>query len=512
LRNYFIDLTKLLENITSQNILQVLLKHLHKMSSVLTSFTTIAKPILKRLIALWSTNEDTIRVLSFLCILKITRNQQQLLLSIVLKAMYLSYVRNSKFVSNETLPAINFMKRSLTEMFGLDLNVTYQHAFLYIRQLAIHLRNALTLNKKESYQTVYNWQYVNSLRLWGELLATTYNRPQLQPLIYPLVNIITGVIKLIPTAVYFPLRFHCVDVLIKIIRETDIFIPVLPYILEVLNSETFNKKYSKTSMKPMYFTCILRCSKSDIQQNVYRDEIVENIYSLLLEYMAILSYNIAYPELSVLAVVHLKKYIKKSKNVNYKNKLRQLMEKIVENSTFITNERNKIQFELKDQQLIGGWETKIKNGGTPLLTFYNNWLKTNILKKKRQAGNTDVINKYDLPEIVKRKRDGKVKQDGPVELFPDSDDDDEVDRKIKMELENSDDYDSDDDDDEPKKKKHKKNVVRKSVIEEEDIANDDDYDGDDDNEDPDDAGDDDDDYVDSKVDIVKDLDLDVDWN
>lgn len=62
--------------------------------------------------------------------------------------MYIKYVENSKFVSPNSMRGINFMRRSLVEIYLLDTSLSYSHAFLYIRQLAIQLRNAITIKKK----------------------------------------------------------------------------------------------------------------------------------------------------------------------------------------------------------------------------------------------------------------------------------------------------------------------------------------------------------------------------
>lgn len=526
LRYYLTDLIRLVEQVSSANILGVLLKHLHQMAGMVVPFTALGKTILKRLIVLWATGDETVRVLAFLCILKITRKQQvsykhhphefslvkllnpfqATMLNHVLKAMYLAYVRNSKFVSPNTLPGINFMRRSLVEMFALDLNVSYQHAFLYIRQLAIHLRNAVILKKKDSFQAVYNWQFINSLRLWGDLLGASANKPQLQPLVYPLVTIATGVIRLIPTAQYFPLRFHCLQTLISLSKETNTYVPVLPLIVEVLKSNTFNRKHTAVSMKPLQFTCVLRLNKAQLAENGFRDEVIEQVCGLLLEYLAHESTSLAFSDLVVPTVMAIKAYLKDCRNANYSRKLKQLLEKVQESSRFIEQQRGKssVNFDIKDAKAVAAWEQQLRLKRTPLDIYYGSWLKTHETKKRRQAAQTDEINAdYDVPKLKKLPAKTGVpirNEKGEVELFPSdsedegddslpmgSDDEDEVEEELEVEVE------------QPKSKKAKKEKPEKQKGEKlksqpaEDAAPGDDYD---------EAG--------GAVDIVKDLDLN-DW-
>ncbi|KAH8357329.1 hypothetical protein KR200_001363, partial [Drosophila serrata] len=501
LRYYLTDLIRLVEQVSSANILGVLLKHLHQMAGMVVPFTALGKTILKRLIVLWATGDETVRVLAFLCILKITRKQQATMLNHVLKAMYLAYVRNSKFVSPNTLPGINFMRRSLVEMFALDLNVSYQHAFLYIRQLAIHLRNAVILKKKDSFQAVYNWQFINSVRLWADLLGASANKPQLQPLVYPLVTIASGVIRLIPTAQYFPLRFHCLQTLISLSKETNTYVPVLPLIVEVLKSNTFNRKHTAVSMKPLQFTCVLRLNKAQLAENGFRDEVIEQVCGLLLEYLAHESTSLAFSDLVVPTVMALKAYLKDCRNPNYSRKLKQLLEKVQESGRFIEQQRSKssVNFDIKDAKAVAAWEHQLRLKRTPLDIYYASWLKTHETKKRRQAAQTDEINAdYDVPKLKKLPAKTGVpvrNEKGEVELFP-SDSEDDSDDGLPM---GSDDEDDEEEElevevEQPKSKKAKKEKPEKQKSQPaEDAPAADDYD---------EAG--------GAVDIVKDLDLN-DW-
>ncbi|KAK4874875.1 hypothetical protein RN001_014235 [Aquatica leii] len=415
LQMYFTDLLKILGGVTSANILTVLLKHLHQMLPLLQSYRKSCKLMVKKLIYLWGTSDDVVRILSFFCILRITTTNQLSLLDTVLKSMYMTYVVNSKFVSVNTLSCINFMRRSFIEMFALDPNVSYQHIFLYIRQLAIHLRNAITVHKTENIQTVYNWQYINSLKLFGTALAANYDKTELQPLVYPFIQVCLGTIKLLPTAQYLPLRFQVVQILIEFSRTTGVFVPILPFILEVLTVYDYNKKAKNASKKPLNLTCLLRFSNIQMSESGFKDSIIDQVYASLLEYLESQSHSIAFPDLSLFCIIQLKQFISKCTVPNYIKKMKQILEKIQQNNEFIEKERKSISFKLSELDRIAAWETIVKNKRTPLSVFYESWDKLRTIKKNKEMTNTTEIGDYNLPVIKKLKRDNS---DGQGELFP----------------------------------------------------------------------------------------------
>ncbi|XP_035724574.1 nucleolar complex protein 2 homolog [Vespa mandarinia] len=411
LKLYLTDLLTILRNVSSANIQTILLKHLHEMLSYTQSFSSLKKPLLKVLLKFWSTGEETVRVVAFLCILRIATSQKESLLDTLLKSMYVKYVENSKFVSPNTLPGINFMRHSLTEIYLLDSDVSYNHAFLYIRQLAIHLRNAVTLKKKENFQTVYNWQYINSLFFWSKLITLSKKESILHSLLYPLVQIIIGTIKVIPTQQYYPLRFHCLQMLTNISKETKTFIPILPFLLEILSSYDFNKKHKAVSMKPISLICILRMSKSQLQENGFKDSIIDAIYRLILENAANDSHLVCFPDLYFPCIIQLKVFLKNCHVANYCKKLKQLLEKIEENSKYIGNERAKEIFNLKNMTEIENWENRMKIQSTALAKFYNSWIKIHQAQKLKHLTKNDEISEYNLPSLRKSKRKKSNEED-----------------------------------------------------------------------------------------------------
>jgi nucleolar complex protein 2 len=386
IKSYVSSVHRLLENLTDAATLKLTLSSLEPMLPYLLQFRKLLKVLMKTVVEHWSdsANTEATRITAFLVLRRLMVIGDAGIRESVLKATYEGLIKGSRNTSIHTLSGVNLMKNSAAEIWGIDQNVAYTTGFNFIRQLAIHLRSSITHPTKDSYKTVYNWQYVHSLDFWSRVLsahcdslveAKAGKQSALRPLIYPVVQITIGAMRLIPTAQYFPLRFQLTRAL-RVSLSTGTYIPLSSALLEVLNSAEMRKPPKASTQKPLDFATCIRAPKSYLRTRVYQDGVAEEVSELLSEFFVLWAKNIAFPELSLPAVVMLKRWLKEvsgrstgNKNSKVNQVIVLVVQKIESNSRWVEERRSKVSFSPKDRGEVEGFLKEVEWDATPLGAF-----------------------------------------------------------------------------------------------------------------------------------------------
>jgi nucleolar complex protein 2 len=296
-----------------------ILKSLSNYMVYITPFPQLAERILKTLTSLWSAPIDSsedyqvVRLHSFLRIRQLALTQPFPLIEECLKKLYLAYAQRAKFATaasvTSALPTLTFMGNCIVELYSLDYHSSYQHAFVYIRQLALHLRTAMQKKTPEAMGAVYCWQYLHCLKLWVAVLTEACQASEdangedqlLRSLIFPLSQVILGTISLIPSTRYLPLRLHCVRLLQQLAAAAEMFVPTTSILLDVFDlREIYQapKKVNKSNVQPLTLTFRLRAD-NPLRTMEELETCISEVFVLLNREVGLYQYSPGFPEFSV---------------------------------------------------------------------------------------------------------------------------------------------------------------------------------------------------------------------
>ncbi|KAE8203201.1 hypothetical protein A4X06_0g2048 [Tilletia controversa] len=321
-----------------------------------------AREYLNALINLWSTAQDNVRISAFLAVRKAAMAGDAEFLDVALRATYRALVGSSRQTTIHNLPSINLMKNSAMELFGIDSTASYQHAFGYIRQLAIHLRQTLkNTRSKESRQAVCSWQYIHCLDFWSLVLSKSCDvaareekgESVMQPLIYPLVQVAMGVMRLVPTSTYIPLRLHIIRSMIRLAQRTGAYIPLFPFFTQLFDSGEFQGTSKGSTLKPLDLETTLRASDAYVRTRVYADQVAEELVYLFTEFLASQARSIAFPEMVIPLLVQVKRQLRTCSNPKLVSSVKNVLEKTAQNSTWVASKRAGVDFAPNSPLAIG---------------------------------------------------------------------------------------------------------------------------------------------------------------
>ncbi|TBU30939.1 Noc2-domain-containing protein [Dichomitus squalens] len=386
--SYFHNVLHLMSQISDNDMLRLALSETAKLVPYVTSSRKTVKLYLKTCLDYWATAEDSVRISAFLSVRRLAAVTDESVLESVLKSTYLTLVRSCKSTSAHTLPSINLMKNSASELFCADHAASYQHAFGYIRQLAVHLRNSMKTKTKEAYKQVYNWQYVHCIDFWAIVIARACGKEtllerggqesELQALIYPLVQVALGAARLIRNARSFPFHLHVVRSILHLTRHTHTYVPLAPYLLPILTSTlSASSKPKASTLRPFDIETHIRAPQQYLKTRVYNEGLAEESAFLLAQYLASppVHGSIGFPEVTIPIVLLLRKSIKGSKNALGKGSkskeaglAKTLVERVEESAKWIEQRRKGVLFAPGKLGEVERWEDDLRGkvDDTPL--------------------------------------------------------------------------------------------------------------------------------------------------
>lgn len=429
----------LLQDITNTETAALVLASVQEVLPYYISQRKILKQIMGAVVDVWasSTNVET-QVSTYAFMNNAAREYPKSTLDIILRSSYSLFLKNCRKTNIHTMDSLNFAKNSAAELFGIDENLSYSIGFEFVRQLAVHLRNTISSTSnvsetlgKDAYKSIYNWQFCHSLDFWSRVLAQQCNPDKelvshkshespLRPLIYPLVQVTLGAIRLIPTAQFFPLRFYLIRSLIRLSQGSGVYIPIFPLIFEILTSTAFSKPPRNANLPAVDFDYIIKVNQQYLGIKAYQDGLCEQFLELTSEFLVLYCKSVAFPELVTPVILSLRRFMKKSRNIRFNKQILQLVEKLNSNANYITAKRSNIEYGPLNKAEVQAFLKDEKWEATPLGQYV-------VVHRNAREEKARILKEAVAEEekAKQKKKDADVKMEDVVPTNDDEEDEDE---------------------------------------------------------------------------------------
>ncbi|KAK6738080.1 hypothetical protein RB195_020279 [Necator americanus] len=422
LKQYLGSVLTFANEVQTPDVIVSTLKAIRRMTDFYAHFKKMAKNLTKVLVRIWSRKTLECRVGAYVCMVQLVKTHPEHFVSLY-KSCYLGFVSNSREVSSETWPILHFMHKTFAEVTVLHPNLAYPYAFVYIRQIAIHLRNAIISKKrKDMVRTVYNWQMMQCLYLWTRVISkahAVHDCEAICDLTYPLVQLINGVLKLYHSLRYIPLRLHCISLLIQLQANCGIFVPSLTLAVELLDDVVLilaKKPKIVKNVKVVDMESSLKVAALVLQENSWRTTLCDSIFRITLQAAHLICSQPSFPDVIVPMTFRIRNFLRKIRSVEFARCFRALLEKLEEQGKFVADILLTKEFTIKDDIQVMSLQLALNNPDSPLRTYYRQWEKAWRMKQKMLLKSEKKENTKEAKQITKKKNEKKQKMEQDVKV------------------------------------------------------------------------------------------------
>ncbi|CAJ0959724.1 unnamed protein product, partial [Mesorhabditis belari] len=414
-KEFLTSLLRFLNEIQSHTVILATLKTMIPLVDLYGQFAKLNRLLIKTVCRIWTRKTLDCRVIAFVLLNKIVKRDADVFAH-VYKTMYLGFVSNARHVSSETWSLLQFMQRSFAEMSVLYPDIAYQYAFTYIRQIAIHLRNAqIGKKRKDLVQTVYNWQLMQCQYLWAQVVSKSYGTigaDALRELSYPLAQIVIATLKLFPSIRFLPLRFHCLSILIQLQVNCDIYVPTLALGCELLpDLLTLSQKkprLGKGVVKQIDMDSQLRASAQQTEEAGWRQSIGDTLFRILLQASHVLSAHPSFPDV-VLPITHkLRAFCKECRNPDFVRLYRSLLDKLTQHSNWTLSRLSSTTLDLQESTTLANAQERLTDPSSPVAQYHAQFSRVWKMRAAALQRNDSLQTKKEMkPKEVTPKKEEK---------------------------------------------------------------------------------------------------------
>ncbi|XP_043691122.1 nucleolar complex protein 2 homolog isoform X2 [Telopea speciosissima] len=376
IKSYLRSTLFLLNQVTNSEILGFVITRLRASIIFFPAFPSLLRRLIKVSVHLWATGGGTLSQSSFLILRDVALLQCSDCFDTCLVKAYKAFIAHCKFVEPANLQHIQFLGDSLVKLCSADVQKSFSWAMVTVQQLAKIMQHSFKTKRKEALKKLSNWQYINCIDLWVKFISSNIRDHDIQPLLYLIIQVISGVAHLFPGPRYLPLRLKCVQMLNHLSISSGVFIPVSSLLLDSLEYGRTGKVDVRHG-KAFSFSSILKVPKQWFKSLKFQEVCILSAIELLSAHFAQWSYHISFPELATIPLIRLRKFHEKTIGESLRRPVKRLMDQVEQNVEYVQKKRNEVAFSPKDEELVQSFLQLEKcSGNTPFTQYY-----TSIMRK-----------------------------------------------------------------------------------------------------------------------------------